>query len=140
MRITITEAEIKAAITNHIAAQGFNLAGKSVDIDLKATRGDAGYTADIDITNEGDEPAEISTPAPDKAPLQIAKKVSAAKATPAAKTEEADEEPPFETGDVENDNTEEADAEEAEAEESEEEAKPSARKSLFGDQKRPVNA
>lgn len=136
MRITMTEAEIKASITASIEAQGFNLSGKFVEIDLKATRGDAGYTAEIDITNEGEAPA-----APAKASLEIEKKVSAAKAEP-KKTEapandaaeEAEEQPPFETEEAEQADAEEetADADEAPAS--------SARKSLFGDAKRPVNA
>ena len=129
MRITITEAEIKLAITNHIEAQGFNLANKQVEIDLKATRGPEGYSADIDITNAGD-----AKEGPQQAakPLGIERKVADARSEPATE----DNKPETET---EEDAAEAAEAE-AETETQDADQKPAGeRPSIFANMKKPVN-
>ena len=120
MRITITEAEIKTAITNHIEAQGFNLTGKNVEIDLKATRGDAGYTADIDITAAG-ESGNVAAP--------VTKQVNVSNDKPAA--EPVEEEATPEPATADNDSGETEDADEVSAEES----KPAPKKSIFASSK-----
>lgn len=120
MKITIAEAEIKTAITDYIANQGFDLTDKVVEIDLKATRGDAGYTADIDITRGGEAP---STPVTDGKPVPV-QKVSAPE--PKAKVEETVEAP------AEEETKDEAPAEEK--------PKTEAKASIFGNMKKPVNA
>lgn len=120
MRITITEAEIKTAITDYIAGQGFNLSGKTVEIDLKATRGDAGYTADIDIETARDE---------SKAPVTAPSRPVPADAPKTQQKVSVEEKPAAEAPD--EDKTETADEDEAPTE------KP---KSLFGGMKKPVNS
>lgn len=49
MQITINQTEIEEAIRNHILGQITVRDDMRIDIDLKATRGDEGYTAIIDI-------------------------------------------------------------------------------------------
>lgn len=49
MQITITESEIKTAIRNYILAQIAVREDHEIDVDLRATRGEDGYTALIDI-------------------------------------------------------------------------------------------
>ncbi len=121
MRITINEATIKEAIVGYIEDQGFNLTGKHVEIDLKATRGPEGYSAEIDITN-GNTAAATQPAVLNSKPLEIEKKVSAARNQEAA--EEVTEEPAEET-------------EDAPAPEETPSEKP---KSIFGNLKKPVNS
>jgi hypothetical protein len=52
MQITIVQSEIEDAIRQHINNQINVKDGMRIDIDLKATRGDDGYTAVIDIVPE----------------------------------------------------------------------------------------
>lgn len=133
MRITLNQAQIEQGLRLFIASQGFNTEGKTIEIDLKATRGPEGYTADINIP---DASGGTATAVPAAKPLQIEKKVAAAKAEePEAKEVTAAEEPPFTADDVATNETAEPAVEEAE-----EAPEPSTRKSLFGDAKRPVNA
>lgn len=49
MQIIIKQRDIEQAIRGYIAAQGINLAGKSVEINFTAGRKEAGLTAEIDI-------------------------------------------------------------------------------------------
>jgi hypothetical protein len=63
MQIIINEAEIKLAIRNHILAQISVNNEREIKVDLKATRGDAGYTATIDIVDPTEETVqEAPTP------------------------------------------------------------------------------
>ena len=150
MRITLNQAQIEQGLRLFIESQGFNTEGKTIEIDLKATRGPEGYTADILIPDAaGNTASSASTPAS----LDIESKVTTAKAsksTPA--TEEADSTPvepeaPAEAEpEVEAESTDDsanepvAEVEEDTAEDTPEVPATNARKSLFGDAKRPVNA
>lgn len=49
MQIIIVQAEIEAAIRAHIEQQVSIKEGMEITIDLRSTRGDAGFTANIDI-------------------------------------------------------------------------------------------
>jgi hypothetical protein len=81
MQITINQAEIEEAIRERILGQIQIKDGMRIDIDLRATRGDEGYTAVIDIVpataerrpstqSEAPAKAETPTPTPAKAPAQ----------------------------------------------------------------------
>ncbi len=59
MQITIVQAEIETAIRNYIQEQIVVREGMKIDIDLRATRGDAGFMATIDIV-----PVSAAKPAP----------------------------------------------------------------------------
>ena len=54
MRIQLRQTEIEEALQQYIVTQGINLAGKDVKIDFTSSRGEAGLTADVDITNATD--------------------------------------------------------------------------------------
>ena len=62
MQITIVQAEIEQAITDFIHRQINVREGMLIQIDLKATRGDAGFQAVIDIVDPNT--ALASTPIP----------------------------------------------------------------------------
>lgn len=131
MRITIPESEIHQAIIDYIAGQGFDFRGKTVIVDLKATRGEAGFTADIDITDEG--AVAVEAPAPTqavaaKATATVTKRapLAAVKADPEPEVEEIKATEPEATDDSEDTAEDAAPAE-----------KP---KSLFGNMTKPVNA
>lgn len=49
MQIQLQHDEIEAALVEFIATQGFPLEGKKVSVEMKAGRGDNGYTAVISI-------------------------------------------------------------------------------------------
>lgn len=49
MQISLKQTEIVAALKMYIAAQGINLADKTVKIDFTAGRKEAGITADVSI-------------------------------------------------------------------------------------------
>lgn len=74
MQITITEDEIKLAIRNHILSQISVNEGRRIKVDLRATRGEAGYTAIIDILDP-DAPGSRSDLAPAPGALAPAPKV-----------------------------------------------------------------
>lgn len=56
MRILIVQDEIEQAIRSHILNQISIKEGQEIKIDLKATRGDDGMTAEINIVTPGNEP------------------------------------------------------------------------------------
>jgi hypothetical protein len=73
MQITINQAEIEEAIRERILGQIQIKDGMRIDIDLRATRGDEGYTAVIDIvpktaerrtSTQSEAPTKVETPAP----------------------------------------------------------------------------
>ena len=53
MQITIAQDEIEAAIKNYIQEQITVKEDQDIDIDLRATRGEAGFQATINITKAG---------------------------------------------------------------------------------------
>lgn len=70
MQITITEAEIKSAI-DMFARSKINLGdGQSFKIDLKATRGAEGYTAELEILDNAEE-TPVTETAPTPAPKEV---------------------------------------------------------------------
>lgn len=69
MKITLEQNEIEQAIRNYINDQMHIKDGMEIVIDLKATRGDAGMTANIDIVKSSDVPAQQAASA---APVQVA--------------------------------------------------------------------
>ena len=52
MQIIIVQSEIETAIRNYVLSQLNVKEGQRIDIDLKATRGESGATAIIDIVSE----------------------------------------------------------------------------------------
>ena len=73
MQITLTQAEIETAITDYIKSQMTIADGQRITIDLRATRGNEGYTALIDIVrDEGSAPVAptaAAVPAPVVSPV-----------------------------------------------------------------------
>lgn len=63
MKITIEEVEIKQAIVAHVLSQMNVREGMEVTVELRATRGETGMQANINIVPEGTETAR-PTPAP----------------------------------------------------------------------------
>lgn len=59
MQITLTQPEIETAIINFVKSQMTIADGQRISIDLRATRGEEGYTALIDIVRD-----DTSAPAP----------------------------------------------------------------------------
>lgn len=136
MKITLTQDEIEESIRQYVGAQLHVRDGKRIEIDLRATRGDAGYTAEIEIVDCDTEPGPKSE---EPVKLKTASKAEPIKVS-AADVAADEDTPPFE---VET----KADAEDADvgknsdAEPSEDDApKANSRKSIFADVKRPVNA
>ena len=72
MQIKIKQSEIIAAITGYITSQGISLAGKKVEVDFTAGRGDAGLSADITI----EDPVAEAAAQPNK-PVMVAAPVVA---------------------------------------------------------------
>lgn len=158
MQITINQTEIEAAIKAHILSQINIKEGHDISIQLKATRGDDGTTAIIDISPSA-APAPIPTTPVNResAGLGIKETVAKAKETPqeAAKSEskpepkakeEKPEDPPFQPDTDAQASTDGAAAETSTAETaSADEAKPqeeaaaAPRTSLFAGLKKPNN-
>ena len=149
MQITINQAQIEESIRQYVGAQFRE--GKQFAVTLRATRGPEGYTADIEMLGEDGQPLSGRTPNPGT-PLRIAETIEEARS---AECEEQDAETPAEEAtsepDAEPDMSAEADSEEADAVEAEQaeeaegaddqdQAPAAPTKSLFGGQKRPVNA
>ena len=66
MQIVLIQAEIEKAIRNYVNSIVKVAEGVDIVIDLKSTRGDTGFTANIDLVETGVErgPAPAPTPAP----------------------------------------------------------------------------
>lgn len=66
MQIVLIQAEIEKAIRNYVNSVVKVAEGVDILIDLKSTRGDTGFTANIDLVEAGAEralaPAPVSTP------------------------------------------------------------------------------
>lgn len=145
MKITLVQAEIEEAIRAFVLSRMSINDGMRLQIDLAATRGSTGFTADVDVV------PEVET-----APLGVAKKVTAAKKTAAkvaadpapvattiARQEPAPEaekqhEPEAEAGAVQQPAPDASDDSQKPAPEVEE-AAPAPKTSLFGNLGRPVN-
>jgi hypothetical protein len=154
MQITINQAEIEEAIRDFVTKKLTVNAGQRIDIDLKATRGDEGYTAIIDIVDaepvtstgiaqvaaevkaertpaapapKAERPKAVTKAAAPKAAEPVAEEAAPVAEAPAA----AEEEAPFDGG------TPVAEAPAAESAQ-EEPAKP--RPSLFGGLGAPQNS
>ena len=96
MQITIVQAEIEQAITDFIHRQINVREGMLIQIDLKATRGDAGFQAVIDIVDpnsttvasapkqEKAEPEQA--PVPEPAPAVVVTPATPAVAAPVSRT------------------------------------------------------
>ena len=85
MRIQLRQTEIEEALQQYIVTQGINLTGKDVKIDFTSSRGEAGLTADVDITNAADGGKHRSAP--------VAQTVDVAPATQEVAEEVAPDEP-----------------------------------------------
>lgn len=66
MKISIVESEIKEAITNHIMNQMVIREGMRIDIDIAATRGEDGFTAEIKIVPQERTTASLVQTEPEK--------------------------------------------------------------------------
>lgn len=75
MQIVLIQAEIEKAIRNYVNSIVKVAEGVDIVIDLKSTRGDTGFTANIDLVETGVERA--AAPAPTPTPVS---KAAAAKA------------------------------------------------------------
>lgn len=68
MKITLTQSDIVEALRAHVAAQGINLTGKSVDIKFTMKKLGAGVEADVSIENVPQLPdlsdETVSSPGP----------------------------------------------------------------------------
>lgn len=87
MKIQLVQSEIEAAISQSIHNQLSVRDGYRIDIELRATRGDDGFIANIDIVPDSApvNTAQNTTATTTEAakPLGVAKAVKEAKATPA---------------------------------------------------------
>lgn len=74
MQIVLIQAEIEKAIRNYVNSIVKVAEGVDIVIDLKSTRGDTGFTANIDLVEAGAERAPA--PAPANTPKTAAPKVN----------------------------------------------------------------
>ena len=139
MRITIVQDEIEEAVRDLILNRIQLKEDMQITVDLMATRGKDGITADIDISKVGSEPRARTeeTPAPEpKTETKAAPKASPKTASaPATNEESADEE---EAAEDVVEETEAEVAEEEPAQEEEAEPAPAPKKpagSIFGNMK-----
>lgn len=82
MQIIIVQAEIEAAIRAHIEQQVSIKEGMEITIDLRSTRGDAGFTANIDIVPAA--PGKVKAVAQAPAPVPTPPAAVATKKEPEA--------------------------------------------------------
>ncbi|MNO13150.1 hypothetical protein D3C76_27760 [compost metagenome] len=145
MQITLNQLEIEAALKAYILNQININDGMEIVIDLKATRGEAGTTAIIDIVPRVEEKAEqVKASAPTRTVTAQAKEVTkdkpaavaSASMAKVAAAAQAEAEP--ETESLPNDESEavdqavaQAEAESEQAEEAEETQATAPRQSLF---------
>ena len=132
MQITITQPQIEEAIKNYVLSMLTLKPGQELAIDLRATRGDAGYTAEIAVG-----PAGKTQPAAPVTRTTAVRTTGVATAQPAAQTENL--EPETDVISKAEANVEDASAESA-AEEAPAEADDTAgakRPSIFANMKAP---
>lgn len=77
MQIVLIQAEIEKAIRNYVNSIVKVAEGVDIVIELKSTRGDAGFTANIDLVEVGAERAPAPAPAPVNTPKAATPKVTA---------------------------------------------------------------
>lgn len=150
MQITLNQVEIEAALKAYILNQININDGMEIVIDLKATRGEAGTTAIIDIVPRTEQKAEAVKPVASRTVTAQAKEVVKEKPAAVATTsmaqvvEEAQaSEPETSAEEAGQETAAQAEAESADAEEAEEAAPApagSARPSLFATLNRPKNS
>lgn len=103
MQTAIKEAEIKEAIRQYMVRTYFQQGEYEFDIEFKATRGDDGATAEIEVTPKGYAPAKAE---PVKREVVKAETPEKSKPEPVAKVEaveptlDNDDDVPFETESV----------------------------------------
>lgn len=97
MQIQLKQAEIVDALKQYITKQGFNLAGKTVDISFTAGRKETGLTADVSIEetdfpriSEEDIRPVLSLVTPE---IPVAEVTKEAPVTPAAEASETTGQP-----------------------------------------------
>lgn len=148
MQITLVQTEIEQAIRAYVHSQVSVKEGNEITIELKATRGDAGMQAVIDILPAGTTPVVVAkavTVTTRAGGLGIKTAVVAAK-TPAvvvapAVEEQAEAEPESDVAEEEAGTASEDTSTEVETEVEEAETPPVVKpKSLFTGLKKPVNA
>lgn len=144
MKIIIVQAEIEQAITQYILNQISINDDMDIKIELSATRGEAGFTATIDIEKAEPEPEpETVTPVKTRKPRTVAATTASTQAPtptpePTQVQEAADEDPAFDPTEVST--AEEVDnAGNAPVEEPVNLAPATGGKSLFGGLTRPTN-
>jgi hypothetical protein len=76
MIITLNQTQIEEAITDYVNARLVVAEGHRLDIDLRATRGDNGFTATIEI-NRADAPVQAAAPAAAPAARSVAEVLDA---------------------------------------------------------------
>ena len=74
MQIVLIQAEIEKAIRNYVNSIVKVAEGVDIVIDLKSTRGDTGFTANIDLVETGVERTAAPAPTPAPAPKAAAAK------------------------------------------------------------------
>ena len=74
MQIVLIQAEIEKAIRNYVNSIVKVAEGVDIVIDLKSTRGDTGFTANIDLVETGVERTAAPAPTPTPAPKAAAAK------------------------------------------------------------------
>lgn len=74
MQIVLIQAEIEKAIRNYVNSIVKVAEGVDIVIDLKSTRGDTGFTANIDLVESGVERTAAPAPTPTPAPKAAAAK------------------------------------------------------------------
>lgn len=155
MQITIVETEIKTAIRNHILGLISVREDMKIDIDLRATRGQEGFTAIVDILpedpsgnkNQTEEavPAPVAEPAVTKAEIPAVAPKAAVRLKPEVVEEEAQPIPESEASAAESSKPQviafgkKTKTPPAEAKAEAEEVAASPAKSIFAALGRPVN-
>ena len=86
MKIEIEENEIKEAILDYVAKQGFSVDPTVAEVDIKNSRGDFGVTATISVTKV--EPATVTA-----IKTEPKKKKEAAKEVSKSEEEDGNKEP-----------------------------------------------
>lgn len=90
MKLTLNHAEMTAAITQYVKRVFTGLDPNAVvTVDMRAGRGENGYTAEVDITMPEDMLEQVAAPAPAPKPSPALRKP----ATPAPKEEQPEVQP-----------------------------------------------